>query len=145
MLERFRVKWTHHQNARLTGGVCDMTGLHAFARGRPNYIANLLTPTIYGVVDNNINFGGNIRHNEFHTQFGIKQVRFREGLPFFVEQRSGDMVPALVIHFQANAKRLMRGYASNYQQMLPILVTGWRLALTARAGLRTLWGLCHAE
>jgi hypothetical protein len=143
LLDRFEAKWAYHRERGLTGGVCDMTGLFAFAMGRSGRVANLLLPSVDGVVDDNLNTSDNRNPGEFITRMGIKLVRFRDRKPHLVSAGSGALVPALVLHFQSNAKRLMSGYAAGPHSLLPALVAGWRTALRIRTGLRSIRGLVH--
>ncbi|MBJ7899160.1 MAG: hypothetical protein GC158_04355 [Cyanobacteria bacterium RI_101] len=110
-LRRYREKYQWHQDQALPGGVCDMTTLYFYAQDYPKRMLNLARRCQGVVIDNNMNFPDNYTEKEYQMRGNLKAVQWRDGLPYFRPQSSGEApVLARVLHFQGGAKLNLSQY-----------------------------------
>lgn len=95
------------------GGVSDMTLLYLWAK-KNEYMHPINSVHDYGVVDHNVSTKHGVNRSEFTLGFGgVKKISFTDGVAYFT-LADGKKTPALAVHFQGGAKRLMRSVSNKH-------------------------------
>lgn len=95
-------KWHWHTQTHTAGGICDMTLLYHWYKGKKNMF-NLEN----GVFDRTINHSCNCIDNEFVMENNIKKFIRREDRVFGIRQQTNEEIEFFGIHFQGGSKMLM--------------------------------------
>ena len=106
-LNQYKKKWDWHHNNRVAGGICDMTTLYLFWREHKDKLFNLAFPYKGMVFDNNINSNSIYRKGECKKNKGIKEVKFKDKIPYIIRNDDSSFVRCHGLHFQGEAKSIM--------------------------------------
>jgi len=110
LFAKLEEKWAWHQANGIPGGVCDMTLLWFFCHGRN--VVNLSEVRGGATWDDNINQAENYLPDEYAKENGIKYVtRWLKAGPLGWNDKLGIAIRFNSLHFQGQAKRLMKEYA----------------------------------
>jgi len=102
-----------HERTGAAGGICDMTGLYLFCRGRGGRIENLALPTNGSVFDVCIAAADNYDAYEYMMSGGVKWTeRTSAGRRAIRAAFPNDPVELLSVHCQGASKRLIPDYCS---------------------------------
>jgi len=99
-------KWLWHQSNKVPGGICDMTLLWHFVQKNPAFILTKTHPDDT-TFDHNINSSENYLKNEYEMRGPIKNIVFRENVPYCKNLITGKMVRFHNLQFQGGSKSLM--------------------------------------
>jgi len=109
LFPKLEEKWAWHQANDIPGGVCDMTLLWFFWQGRK--AVNLSEVRDGATWDDNINQAENFNPDEYRMKDGAKEMEWRNGRPYGYNVYLEDWVRFNSLHFQGQAKHLMKEYA----------------------------------
>jgi len=117
-----KYKW--HIKNHILGGVCEMTLLYLWAKGKTDVFN---TAKVYDgmTIDNWITSSENFELNEYPVTIGgIKQITFKDGMPYSFNKKLGKDVAFLALHCQGSAKKYMKFFANerliNFYQLAPV-------------------------
>jgi hypothetical protein len=124
-LSVLKEKYAWHVKNNIPGGVCEMTLLYLWAKGKTDVFN---TAHVYDgmTVDNCITLSENFDDNEYPvTSGGIKHIKFKEDVPYSFNKKIGKDIAFLSLHCQGLSKKYMYFFAKdrlrNFYQLAPIL------------------------
>jgi hypothetical protein len=94
---------------KLPGGACDMTAFDLYHHDHPGEIGEL-TYIIYGSV---YYPAINTPAPGFKMKKGVKEIIYRNGVPYGYHLNTGRLIKFNTLHFQSNMKAEMARYYSN--------------------------------
>lgn len=107
-ISRLVRKYEFQQRHGLPGGICDMTLLYLFSLEHD--VLNLATVRNGSVFDLAIGTAENFDTDEYYLENSIKKFSWNDGIPYALSRITGQQVRFNALHFQGNAKPLMRQY-----------------------------------
>ncbi|MEQ9371197.1 MAG: hypothetical protein RIG63_19545 [Coleofasciculus chthonoplastes F3-SA18-01] len=117
-------KYEWHVKNNVLGGVCEMTLLYLWAKGKTDVFN---TAQVYDgmTIDNWITSSENFDLNEYPVTIGgIKHITFKDGIPYSFNKKLGKNVAFLSLHCQGSAKKYMRFFANDslmdFYQLAPV-------------------------
>ena len=121
--ERIDAKWHHHQQAGVSGGVCDMTAFFLYQSTLPPEAVTNTAGVVGGAtLDHNVSRSINRVEGEYRMRGGTKAVEWEAGRPHVFNNALGQRVRFHTLHLQGPAKsacgRFYRGPAFNGQEAL---------------------------
>jgi len=131
-LSLLQEKYEWHIKNNILGGVCEMTLLYLWAKGKTDVFN---TAKVYDgmTIDNWITSSENFELNEYSVTIGgIKHITFKDGMPYSFNKKLGKDVALLSLHCQGSAKKYMRFLANDrlkdFYQLAPV----WELVRPQR-------------
>jgi len=105
--ERLKEKHRYHLANSIKGGVCDMTLLYLWSKGKEN-VFNTCKANDGEAFDHCIGQSSNYYDNEYkyNSILHVKKVKFLNGVPYCFTEK-GDKVRMLVLHCQGSTKTVM--------------------------------------
>ena len=105
-IELLKEKYEYHKKSGRDGGICDMTLLYLWQKNNKAWVYNTAVRTKDGVFDHSLSVGTNYKREEylFDKRFGIKQIEWEKGIPYFVDMETNEKVKALTLHAQGSSK-----------------------------------------
>ncbi|MGB3297851.1 MAG: hypothetical protein WBA76_06245, partial [Phormidesmis sp.] len=97
-------KYQWHLEHNKVGGICDMTLLHLWYKQTQLNVVNLAQVMNGKVLDLTINRSTNYFESEYQMAFGLKKLRFKNGVPYGYNRRLQSEVRFLGLHCQGGAK-----------------------------------------
>ncbi|WAS04963.1 hypothetical protein LQF76_13245 [Gloeomargaritales cyanobacterium VI4D9] len=123
------LKTTYQEMAsqRIGGGICDMTLIYAWSQNRTD-VANFSSVLNGATFDHGISLAGNYLDNEYVQRFGLKQLTFRDGIPYGYNQVTQEYIRFWGIHCLGGSKWLMKRFLSPRWRHFYLWETGLRKA-----------------
>lgn len=105
LLAKLREKWGWHQRENKPGGVCDMTLLWLFSRGKN--VVNLAQVRDGATFDDNINVSENYHPDEYRMKAGRKEITWDDNQPYGWNLRLRRPIRFHALHFQSNPTKAL--------------------------------------
>lgn len=106
-MKPLREKYQFHQDNHTAGGICDMTLLYLWMKQTTLRVENFSRRTD-PLIDYNINEPKiDTRAYVMRERYGMKEISFVDGIPYFTREEDGKKVPVLVIHAWGGSKKYM--------------------------------------
>lgn len=113
-LAKIKSKWDWHVANNKPGGVCDLTLLWLFVESRNRDRIVNLTPVITtaenGTFSHKLSGDENSRQGEYRMDGPIKEIQWRDGIPYGYNLRLKSWVRFKDIHLQGSNKRLAASF-----------------------------------
>jgi len=126
-LDLLKKKYEWHLENKALGGICEMTLLYLWSKDKKSVFN---TAQVYDgmTIDNHITSSENFEPNEYLVNYwGIKSIKFKNGMPYGFNKILGENVRFLALHCQGSAKKYMEFFANERLRSLYQLAPIWHL------------------